>query len=99
MKNLRHVLLGILLDQTRRTRKGLSQPFDVRLAQLRHPDLFERYRVPAQCESLRDAGLSGDKPVMVVERSGESLAFLIHQLTYHHLAQGELAGHPYMVSF
>lgn len=77
----------------------MDQSFDAARAQLEEPDMFERYRVPDSGEPLRDAGLSDGTDIMLVERGGETRAFLIHQLTYHHLAQGELAGEPYMVSF
>lgn len=77
----------------------MNEPFDASRAKLQKPDLFERYRVPNQGVSLRDAGLSDDTGLMLVERRGEKRAFLLNQLIYHHLAQGELAGEPYMVSF
>jgi hypothetical protein len=77
----------------------MDQSFDATRAQLSDPDMFERYRVPDRGEPLREAGLSNDTDVMLVERGGETRAFLLRQLTYHHLAQGELAGEPYIVSF
>ena len=77
----------------------MNEAFDATRAQLEGPDMFERYRVPDRGEPLRDAGLSNDTDVMLVERGGEARVFLLRQLTYHHLAQGELAGEPYMVSF
>ncbi len=77
----------------------MDESFDAARAQLKEPDMFERFRVPDRGEPLREARLSDDASVMLVERGGETRAFLIHQLTYHHLAQGELAGEPYMVSF
>jgi len=77
----------------------MDESFDATRAQLKDPDMFERYRVPDRGEPLREAGLSNDTDVMLVERGGEARAFLLRQLTYHHLAQGDLAGEPYMVSF
>ena len=77
----------------------MDESFDATRAQLKKPDMFERYRVPDRGETLREAGLSNDTDVMLVERGGETRAFLLYQLMYHHLAQGELAGEPYMVSF
>ncbi len=77
----------------------MDESFDAARARLKEPDMFERYRVPDRGEPLREAGLSDDTDVMLVERGGETRAFLINQLTYHHLAQGKLAGEPYMVSF
>ncbi len=77
----------------------MDKSFDATRAKLKDPDMFERYRVPDRCESLREAGLSNDTDVMLVKRGGETRAFLLRQLAYHHLAQGDLAGEPYMVSF
>ena len=77
----------------------MNEPFDVSRAQLDDPDMFERFLVPDRGEPLREAGLSTDTGIMLVERGGETRAFLLHQLTYHHVAQGELAGEPYVVSF
>ena len=42
-----------------------------------------------------------DEPVLVLE-PGENrppLVFVTSQMTYHHLAQGELAGTPFLVTF
>ncbi|MFV1988297.1 MAG: hypothetical protein ACC682_13525 [Gemmatimonadota bacterium] len=77
----------------------VDETFDVSRAQLDDPDMFERFRVPDRGEPLREAGLSDDTDLMLIERGGETRAFLLHQLTYHHVAQGELAGEPYVVSF
>ncbi len=77
----------------------MDESFDTTRAQLKHPDMFERYRVPDRGELLREAGVSNDTDIMLVERGNETRAFLLRQLIYHHLAQGELAGEPYMVSF
>ncbi len=77
----------------------MDESFDTARAQLKEPDMFERYRVPDRGGLLREAGLSNDTALMLVERSGERRAFLLRQLTYHHLAQGKLANEPYMVSF
>ena len=77
----------------------MEETFDTSRAKLKAPDMFERFRVPDQGEPLRDAGLSADTAIMLVERGGENRAFILHQLTYHHLAQGRIGGEPYMVSF
>ena len=36
---------------------------------------------------------------MVMVRGGQHLALSTMQMSYHHVAQGELAGEPWMVSF
>ena len=76
--------------------------FDKRHALLLRRDIFAPYRVTST-SLLRDAVFRGDlpegEPVMVVERGAATLVLLTRQLHYHHVAQGELAGEPWMVSF
>ncbi len=76
--------------------------FDKRRALLVHRDIFAPYRVTST-SLLRDAlsrgDLPEDAPVIVVERGAATLVLLTRQLFYHHVAQGELAGEPWMVSF
>lgn len=73
--------------------------FDPARARLKGPDRFPRLKVGGTGESLRGAGLPGDTPLLVVERGGQRRALLLREMVYHHLAQGELAGEPYLVSF
>ena len=73
--------------------------FDPERADFSGPDMFQRFEVPDEGELLRDVGLNGDDVIIIVERKGERRALLVKQLAYHHLAQGELAGEPYLVSF
>jgi hypothetical protein len=66
---------------------------------LKGPDHFLRFNVPEHGEALASLGLPEDKMLLVIERRGEQRAFLLEQMAYHHLAQGTLAGEPYLVSF
>lgn len=75
------------------------EPFEASRARLSGPDLFKRFRVPAGGRPLAELDWPADADILVVERGGEHLAFLARQMSYHHLAQGELAGLPYLVSF
>lgn len=43
--------------------------------------------------------LRDDEELMIFERGGQSRALLLRQMSYHHVAQGELAGEPYLVTF
>ena len=76
--------------------------FDKRRALLAPRDIVAPYRVTST-SLLRDAlsrgDLPEDAPVMVVERGAATLVLLTQQLFYHHVAHGELAGEPWMVSF
>jgi hypothetical protein len=76
--------------------------FDGQRALLLRWDIFPPFYVQAT-RSLRDAladgDLRGDALALVVERGAASLVLLTGQLAYHHVAQGEIAGEPWMVSF
>jgi hypothetical protein len=66
---------------------------------MKGPDMFLRFRDEGQGGPLREAGLKPDTELLVVERSGERRAFRQTQMTYHHMAQGEIAGEPYLMSY
>jgi hypothetical protein len=76
--------------------------FDTRRALLMQTDIFAPFRVTSTV-SLQEALVHGevrrDAPVLVVERGTAPLVLLTKQLTYHHVAQGEGAGEPWMVSY
>ena len=63
---------------------------------------FDPFRVTS-FESLADALEAGkvadDTPLLLLTRGDTRLALLTTQMSYHHVAQGELAGEPWMVSF
>ncbi len=73
--------------------------FDASRARLRGPDMFERLVVPQGGTRLADARLSPTDELIMFERGGRHRALLARELAYHHCAQGELAGEPYVVSF
>ncbi len=73
--------------------------FDTKRANLASPDFFQRFRVAGEGTPLHAAGLKPRVSLLVFERGGERGALLRDQMTYHHLAQGELAGEPYLVTF
>ena len=50
-------------------------------------------------EALDEGRVREDTPLLVVEREGQRLGLLTLQMAYHHVAQGELAGEPWMVAF
>lgn len=50
-------------------------------------------------EALRAGDLDDDTPVVVFEAGGRTLVLVTSQMAYHHLAQGEMEGEPWMVTF
>lgn len=73
--------------------------FNARKAHLQGADMFHRFAVGGGGESLVRAGFPADRFILVFERGGEKRALDATQMTYHHIAQGDLAGHPYAVTF
>jgi len=73
--------------------------FDVTRARCHGPDRFPRFCVRRAGTPLAEAGLPAATPLLVFERGGERRALLVRQMTWHHVAQGELAGQPYVVVF
>lgn len=87
-----------------------TPPFDASRAHLSATDDFPPYNVEAAVERpLRDVLASGEilpeTELVITERVAPTatnptpLAFIDRQLAFHHVAQGEFAGHPWMVSF
>ena len=72
---------------------------DVTRAALRGPDHFARFAVTEPPTPLAGAGLDDDEQLLVLERGGLRRALLARQMTYHHVAQGVLAGEPWLVAF
>ena len=75
-----------------------TPPFDPSRALLRSPDYFQRFRTE-HARQVPASRLPAQTPLLVFERGGESRGLLTHQMVYHHVAQGELKGIPYLVSF
>lgn len=76
-----------------------ASTFDPRRAYFRGPGNFPRLEVPPEGLPLRDQDLPGEEEILVVRRGDTSRALRVVDLHFHHLAQGELAGEPWMVSF
>lgn len=55
--------------------------------------------LPKAAVLLKSANLRPDEDLLTLDRGGEHYAFLLKQMAYHHIAQGTLAGKPYLVSF
>ena len=49
--------------------------------------------------AMRSGEVGDDTPVVVLEVAGQSLVLISSQMAYHHVAQGELEGEPWMVTF
>lgn len=66
---------------------------------LKQPNLFQRFDVTDSGVPLKKAGLPSSANLLVFERRGERRALWVQEMAYHHAAQGELAGEPYLITF
>jgi len=76
-----------------------ARTFDAKRASLKSPDFFRRFRVSGEGTPLLAARLKPHAQLLVFERGGERRALVREQMIYHHVAQGKLAGEPYLVTF
>jgi hypothetical protein len=50
-------------------------------------------------DALGSGDVSDDTPVLVFEAGGSTLVLVSSQMAYHHVAQGDMKGEPWMVTF
>lgn len=88
-------------NQTIQTEKVVPE-FDTRLAILSKKNLFKPFEVK-KTEPLRDVVKRGEvteeREILMMENDRGGLALLTDQMSYHHIAQGEVEGKPWLVSF
>jgi hypothetical protein len=75
--------------------------FDVRRALLVRGDIFAPFRVTTTrplAAALARRVLRAQEPVVVAEWTPTPVVLLKRHLAYHHVAQGEIAGQPWLVS-
>ena len=60
---------------------------------LRHPE-WRPLR-----DALRSRDVSDDTPVLVFDAGGSTMVLVSSQMSYHHVAQGDMNGEPWMVTF
>ena len=72
---------------------------DLSLARLHGKARFQPFAAPNRGEALAKSGLDPDEALLLMERRGVVKTFLLKQMTYHHVAQGEISGEPYLITF
>lgn len=60
---------------------------------------FQPFRPTGDGGPLASANLADDEELLVFGREQQHRALIMRQMIYHHVAQGELAGEPYLVTF
>ena len=76
--------------------------FDHSRAILRDSGMFEPFYVEETIplkEALDNGTLQKDTPLALLHNEAGPLTLVMSQLMYHHLAQGEMEGEPWLVSF
>ncbi len=96
------LLLSLIAPIPAQGQQPRRTDFDVSRARLAQRSRFRPFRVE-ETQPLRAAlaaGLVDDETgILVMERGTSGLAVVTRQMAYHHIAQGEMAGEPWMVSF
>ena len=93
---------GALTVMTTALAAQATGEFDLDRALIMDQVPFEPFRV-TDTRSLRAALDNGDidkeTRLLVMEHSTGSLALVVDQMAYHHVAQGDINGEAWMVSF
>ncbi len=102
MRRLVFGLFAVVLAGAKEAVVAQEPEFDIARARVGAGSRFEPFRV-RETQSLRDALVAGmvesDTRLLVMEHAAGRLALLTDQMAYHHVAQGDIAGEPWMVSF
>jgi hypothetical protein len=72
----------------------LATPSGPVTAVLGDGDEFPRFRMPDHGDLLAASTVADDSDLLILERDGESRALLVSEMSWHHVAEGTLAGHP-----
>ncbi len=102
MRRLAFGLLAVGLSSAGGPVVAQEPEFDITRARVGGGSRFEPFHV-SETQSLRDAlaaeVVKSDTRLLVMEHAAGRLALLTDQMAYHHVAQGDIAGEPWMVSF
>ena len=102
MIRLSAALAAVILAGTSTLMAQAIPGFDIQRAYVADSTVFPPF-VATDSRSLRGAlranVISEDTPLLVLDHRAGMLALSMEQLAYHHAAQGEIAGEPWLVSF
>lgn len=76
--------------------------FDPKRASLKTKDKFKPLYVKKTIslqEALDHGEIKADTELLLLNHPDEPIALIKATMTYHHVAQGKIAGEPWMVSF
>ncbi len=102
MRRLVFGLFAVVLAGAKEPVVAQEPEFDIARARVGAGSRFEPFQV-RETRLLSDALAAGvvesDTRLLVMEHAAGRLALLTDQMAYHHVAQGDIAGEPWMVSF
>ncbi len=61
--------------------------------------LFQPFNIKGEGERLASMDLPGESELILFERGAEVRGLLAQEMAYHHAAQGDLGGIPFLVTF
>lgn len=97
------ILAGALAASAQEIVTAGSEEFDANRALLYDSTVYMPFQVTDESRPLREAlddgTLQDHTLLLVVEHPKGRLALVRDQMSYHHAAQGEIMGEPWMVSF
>ena len=76
--------------------------FDPQRAILKTYNMFKPFHIKKTMslkEALDKGKVKADTDLLLLNHPDEALALVKGEMAYHHVAQGEIAGEPYLVSF
>ncbi len=95
-------LIGLAASSLAAVAQSGAAEFDHSRAILRDSSVFEPFYVEETIplrEALSSGTLRKDTPLALLQNEAGALTLVMSQLMYHHLAQGEMEGEPWLVSF
>ncbi len=95
-------LLALAASSTVAHAQTGAAAFDHSRAILSDSSFFEAFYVEETIplrEALASGTLRKDTPLALLHNEAGPLTLVMSQLMYHHLAQGEMEGEPWLVSF
>ncbi len=77
-------------------------PFDIERASISDSSRFYPFYVETTRplkDAVRDGAVHEATPLIILDHTAGRLALSTEQMAFHHIAQGDIKGQPWMVSF
>ncbi len=94
--------VGTAFPRTLAAQESADNAFDIDRAFVVDHTIFVPFEVKEMIplrQALDDGRIDKTTQLLILDRGTRQLALVTGQMAYHHIAQGELDGEPWMVSF